>query len=190
MSIVEAVKGLAVNPFSAWLNFYCAVEYEKEGQIFSAITFYLRAAEFGRTDDGYDEEKLIYNSLLKVARCLEPQRERDYSVTNCLLQAITVCPERPEAYWMLSQYHERLGNWQESYTYAVMGLVFWWDQDFLEADVGYEGEYCLEFQKAVAAYWIGRRDESIQLLRQLQQSIVSETYATAVKNNLERIANA
>ena len=185
--IETRIEHLSSDPFNPYLNFWCAMEYEKLGQLSSAVSFYLRVAEYGRTDDGYDEEKLIYNSLLKLSQLFNEQNDRNFTVTNCLLQAITVCPERPEAYWMLSQYHERLGNWQESYTYAVMGLVFWWDQDQLDADVGYEGEYCLEFQKAVAAYWIGRRDESIQLLRQLQQSIVSEVYATAVKSNLERI---
>jgi len=184
--IEQLVAILADDPFSSRNNFECAIEYEKLGQLFSAITFYLRTAEYANLDD--EAEKLMaYNSLLKLARCLDPQQERNYSVSNCILQAIALMPERPEAYFLMSQYHERLSNWQECYTFAEMGLAFWWDKNHLKADVGFHDEYVLIFEKAISAYWIGRQDESIHLLRQLEQLSIAPEYASAVKSNLERI---
>ena len=185
MSITKAVKNLASDPFDAYTNFHCAIEYEKLGQIFSAITFYLRAAEYGKDSEG----TLVYNSLLKVAECLDPQQERNHSVSNCLLQAIQFKSERPEAYYLLARQYERLGQWQESYTFASVGLEWAWDEshEILEADVGYVGKYALEFQKAVAAYWVGRKSESVQLLRKLEQLSIAPEFETAVKSNLGRI---
>ena len=70
-----------------------------------------------------------------------------------------------------------------------MGLTLWWDEDYLEADVGFYGEYVLIFEKAVSAYWIGRRDESISLFGQLERLSIAPIYEASVKSNLERIRN-
>jgi hypothetical protein len=60
----------------------------------------------------------------------------------------------------------------------------------LPAHVGYEGQYVLLFEKAVAAWWIGRKDESIQILGRLNAMDIDPAYRSAVQNNLERIGNA
>ena len=158
------------------------MEYEKRGQLSSAVSFYLRTAEYG-------EGVIVYNSLLKLAQLFNEQNDRNYTVSNCILQAIALIPERPEAYFIMAQYHERLSNWQECYTFAEMGLTLWWDEDYLEADVGFYGEYVLIFEKAVSAYWIGRRDESISLFGQLERLSIAPIYEASVKSNLERIRN-
>jgi hypothetical protein len=59
----------------------------------------------------------------------------------------------------------------------------------LPVHVGYEGQYVLLFEKAVSAWWIGRKDESIELLKRLEQMEIDPGYLSAVKHNLERIAN-
>jgi hypothetical protein len=60
----------------------------------------------------------------------------------------------------------------------------------LPVHVGYEGNYVLLFEKGVAAWWIGRKDESIQILGRLNAMDIDPGYKTAVQNNLERIGNA
>jgi len=60
----------------------------------------------------------------------------------------------------------------------------------LPVHVGDEGQYVLLFEKAVSAWWIGRKDESIELLKRLEQMKIDPGYLSAVKHNLERIANA
>jgi hypothetical protein len=180
--IENLIVKLSDDPFNPEINFDCAVEYEKLNQTASAISFYLRCAEYG-----YETHKtLTYNSLLKMARCFEDQSDRHYTVSNCILQAMTVLPDRPEAYFMLSQFHEKSQAWQECYTYAELGL----NKNKIKklpAGIGYDQECSLNFQKAVAAWWIGRRDESIEIFNLLLKTNISELYRKAILNNLERI---
>ena len=179
MKIEELVVLLSKDPFNANLNFDCAVEYERLNQTASAVSFYLRTAEYG-------SGVLAYNSLLKVARCFEDQNDRINTVSNCILQALAYDQSYPDAWFMLSQFHERQGNWQECYTFAEIGLSKVW-APMLPANVGYLGKYCLEFEKAVSAWWIGRLEESQSILIQLSKEDIADEYKTAVKSNMERV---
>ena len=178
--IVEA----STDPLDPEKNLAIAIEYEKLGQTASAVGFYLRAAEYG-----YKDKPLVtYAALLRVSICIDGQKDRSLTVSNVILQAIAYMPQRPEAYLLMSKFYERAGSWQESYTYAVLGYGWTrqlWD---LPVDVGYSGEFALEFQQAVAAWWIGRKDESLRMLRDLSNNrFVTPEYAQAVKDNLERL---
>jgi len=180
--IEELVVNLSTDPFNPEINFKCAVEYENLNQTASAVSFYLRCAEYG-----FETHKILtYNSLLRMARCFEDQSDRQYTVSNCILQAMTVLPDRPEAYFMLAQFHEKAQAWQECYTYSELGLNKKY-KDTLPVNVGYEGMCSLEFEKAVAAWWIGRRDESIDIFNRLLASDIPDGYREAIKLNLERI---
>lgn len=184
MRIEELVVELSKDPFNPQLNFDCAVEYERINQTASAVSFYLRTAEYGKGI-------LVYNSLLKLARCFDDQKDRVNTVTNCILQAIGYDDGYPDGWFLLSQFHERQGNWQECYTFANIGLG--WATPVAEplpANVGYNGKYCLEFEKAVSAWWIGRKDESAELLLKLSKEDLPEEYKNAVRSNMERIGIA
>ena len=181
-NIENLVVSLSKDPFNPEINFNCAIEYEKLNQTASAVSFYLRCAEFG-----FETNKtLTYNSLLKISKCFEGQNDRKWNVSNYILHALTVEPERPEAYFMMSQFHEISKDWQESYTMACLGLS---KQDFesLPGFVGYEGKHSLEFQKAVAGWWIGRAKESKEIFNSLLTQNISDQYRNAINYNLERI---
>ncbi len=188
MSSNEVIERLIVDastdPLNPAKNLAIAVEYEKLGQTASAVGFYLRAAEYGYKIDGM----VAYAALLRVSICIEGQKDRGLTVSNVLLQAIAYMPQRPEAYLLISKFYEKSGNWQESYTFAVMGQLYSrviWE---LPIDVGYPGYWALEFQQAVAAWWIGRKGESLGLLRKLSDNrFVNEEYAAAVLDNLSRL---
>jgi hypothetical protein len=182
MLIEDLVFNLSKKPFDANLNFVVAVEYERINQTASAVSFYLRAVEFSEKEN----DPVVYASLLKMAHCFDDQKDRKKTVSNCLLQAIAYWPERPEAYFLLAQFHDRLSQWQECYTYAEIGLHLATFPN-LPVDIGYYGSYCLEFEKAVSAYWIGRKDESKTLLSKLASMNIANQYKVAVLNNLERI---
>jgi hypothetical protein len=187
MKIDELIVELSVDPFNPELNFKCAVEYQNINQTASAISFYLRAAEYGVNTHSV----IVYNSLLCMANCFADQNDRVNTVSNCILQAVAHLPERPEAYFLMSQFHERQGNWQECYAWAKMGLyVPAWEK--LPADVGYHGKYVLEFEKAVSAWWIGRKEESIRILKDLNNNIeyLSTVYRQAVLDNLRKIGHS
>jgi tetratricopeptide (TPR) repeat protein len=182
MAIEDLIVDLSSDPFNHEKNFTVASEYQKLNQTASAVSFYLRTAEYG-PEKGSPH---VYASLLKMARCFNDQHDRKHTVTNCLLQAIAYWPERPEAYFYLSQFHERESNWQECYTFAEIGLNLA-DFDKLPGELDYYGKYCLEFEKAVSAYWVGRRDESISMFIQLKTKNLESDYVESVETNLRSL---
>jgi hypothetical protein len=191
MSSNEMIERLVVevstNPLDPILNFNAAIEYEKLNQSASAVGFYLRAAEYG-----IETQPLIaYASLLRISICMEGQKDRNLTVSNTILQAMTFLPARPEAYFLMSKFYEKSTQWQESYTFAQLGLMYS-EQSMTElpVDVSYIGSTGLIFQKAVSAWWIGRKNESIELLKYLDSiPNLDPTYKISVKSNLERITS-
>lgn len=179
------VYRLSQNPFNYLLNFQVAKEYLKLGHTPAAVSFFLRCAEYGAENPDASNE--VYSSLLAIAKCYENQKGREYSVSNTLLQAIAFMDDRPEAYFLLSQFHEKAGNWQECYTFATLGLGWAITEAPLDIEVGYYGEYCFEFEMAVSAYWIGRKEESLRLLNKLNDMDIHESYKESVKANLEKL---
>ena len=185
MEIETLVIDLSKDPFNPQLNFDVALEYERLNQTASAVSFFLRTAEYGEPKEEYKE--IVYISLIKIAKCLEDQMDRGKSVSNALLQAIAFYDNRPEAYFLLSQHYERKQEWQECYTWAEVGSGWSWESP-LSVDVGYPGEYGLKFEKAVSAWWIGRQEESLQLFKELEaDQSLNEQYRNAVIDNLSRI---
>ena len=187
MKIEELVSKLSEDPFNPQLNFDCAVEYDRLGQGASAVSFYLRTAEYGYITHTH----LAYRAILKTSLCFETQNDRINTVSNSILQAVVLCPERPEAYFLMSRFHERQSNWQECYTWAVLGLAN--SNSFLRGVVDdlveYAGSYCLEFEIAVSSWWLGRREESLRVLKSLSSNIetLSPMYQKAVLDNLTRV---
>ena len=183
MNIESMVVNLSRDPFNPSLNFDLAEEYLRLNQTASAVSFYLRCAEYSG-----EASPKAYASLLRIAQCFHDQQGREYSVTNCLLQAVAYDDTRPEAYFKLSEYYERTGQWQEAYTWATIG--YGWakaDPEPLPADIGYYGSYCLLFQKGVAAWWIGRKDESLAILHAMAGMNINPIYKNAVTYNLEKL---
>jgi hypothetical protein len=183
MNIEKMVVDLSRDPFNPSLNFDLAEEYLRLNQTASAVSFYLRCAEYSG-----DASPKAYASLIRIAQCFNDQQGREYSVTNCLLQAIAYDDTRPEAYLHLSQYYERAGQWQEAYTWASIG--YGWakaDPESLPANVGYAGSYALLFQMGISAWWIGRKDESLNILHALAHMDINQMYKDAVSYNLEKL---
>lgn len=182
MNIESLIVDLSRDPFNPLLNFRVAVQYQHDNQTASAVSFYLRTIEYGyQTHPSH-----VYASLLKLAHCFEDQKDRTYTVTNAILQAMAYRPDRPEAYFLYSRFHERAQSWQECYTFATLGLSAL-DDSPLPVNVDYHGRFCLEFEKAVSAYWIGRKDESIAIFTKLHGSDLPADYRQSVSANLERL---
>ncbi len=183
-TIESLVVDLSHDPFNPELNFKCAVEYQNLNQTASAVSFYLRAAEFGVDT----HKEITYTSLIKIAECFKDQKDRQFNVTNYILHAVSYMPERPEAYFLMSEYFEQSGQWQETYTWAQMGIKAKHDLAKLPTKTGYEGFYCLEFEKAVAGWWLGKKEESKFIFEKiLKYENISDKYKKASIDNLERI---
>jgi FkbM family methyltransferase len=188
MGIKELIVQLSNNPFSPELNLKIADEYERMGQTASAVSFYLRTAEYGY----YTHYDHVYASLLKSAQCFSHQKNREHTVQNLYYKAIAYLPNRPEAWFLFSRYFEQNKKWQESYTYAEVGLSLPATKNKpLPIHVGYPGRYGLTFEKAVSAWWVGRQDESVTLLRELlQEKNIDRNHLTSVKNNLKNLGHS
>ena len=182
MRIEDLVVNLSSDPFNPELNFACAKEYDSRGQTASAVSFYLRTAEFG-----YETHPdLAYQSLLRMSICFETQNDRRHTVSNCILQAVALQPQREEGYFLMSRFHERNSEWRECFTWAELGLYHSLDKanEFLD----YPGKLGLLFEKAVSAWWIGRADDSIStfmLLKDMENLPLE--YKVSVENNLTKV---
>lgn len=175
---------LANDPFNPVLSLNIATEYEKIGQTASAVSFYLRTAEYGY----YSHPEHVYSSLLKSAHCFSSQKNRENTVVNLYLKAIAYIPSRPEAWFLLSRWYERNQKWQESYTMAEVGLSFGGLRNTpLPVWVEYPGEYGLRFEKGVSGWWVGRKDEAINLFKELLKEDIHNIYRTAITKNLKTI---
>ena len=163
------------------VNFNLGWEYEREGQLASACSFYLRSIEHG-----YDDV-LRYEAMLRMALCFERQGNRIFTIKGILLRAISLQPKRPEAYFLMSRIYERSRDWQESYTMAILGQQSETESTSLRTDVEYPGPLGFKFEQAVTAWWIGLWDESISLFKELEHEDMPEIYKIAIQNNLNTL---
>lgn len=173
------------DPNNPKLNFVMGQEYEAIGQIAAAVSFYLKAAEYG-----YESDPLVtYASLIKVALCAERLGGRNHTCSTALMHAISYMPTRPEAYFVLSRLYERMQKWQYSYMFSVLGLECTSSTlEPLPGYVEYEGEYCLIFQKAVSGWWVGQQEQSKKLFKYLLNNYkMADIYVNASLSNLESI---
>lgn len=175
------IEQLAKKPFDPVANAKLALAYEKQGQISAAITFYLRTAEFGRVT----QPALTYASLIKLSQCFISLGDRAHTVMNSLLQAVSFDPSRREAYFFLAQIAEREKEWQQCMTWTSIGLAQK-EQEPLPMDVGYKN-YGLLFERAVSAYWLGKRDMSLELFKHLKTLKLAPEYRASVEDNHTRL---
>lgn len=184
--IEDIIVELSQDPFNSNLNFKAGMKYESMNQPASAVSFFLRCAEYGSSEDVHE----VYCSLLKLAKCFTDQNDQNarlHTVSNSLLQAVAYAPSFPEAYMLLAQYYERKNeSWQESYTWASLGLdMANPEPSKYAAHLGYGGEYALKFQKALAGYYVGRKEESLKLFMELDEiPDLPKSYKTLVQNNI------
>lgn len=186
MQIEELVVELSKDPFNPELNFACAQEYDRLGQTASAVSFYLRTAEYGYET----HRKLAYQSLLRTSICFENQNDRKHTVSNCILQAVELCPNEVEGYFLMARFHERNGEWQEAYTWSGMGLEISdsnKERSYSNTFLDYEGEYSLLFERAVCGWWVGRVEEAKDTFHRMLAMDIKENYRSAIVDNLKRI---
>jgi hypothetical protein len=172
------------DPLNPAKNFNLGLLYDINGHTASAISFYLRCAEYS-----YDND-LTYESLLRLATCLGKQSRRINSERGVYLHAISLIPDRPEAYFLLSQHYERLKEWLECYTMANLAEFYKNNSQPTYTDISYPGEYGPTFQKAISSWWVGQFEESKKLFYKLADEYgegMLDDYKNSVINNINAL---
>jgi SAM-dependent methyltransferase len=185
-NLSELLHNYINEPENAEHNFSLALYYHGIGQTATAVSYYLRAAE--RTDD----DLLKYECLIRGSMCFDSQGTRNFTVKGFLLHALALCPERPEAYYMMSKFYEKEnkdGSWNESFTISSIGLkVADLNSPPLRTTVDYPGNYALLFQKANSSWWCGLCEESRDLLLNLLENYqMEESFRQVAINNLKKM---
>ena len=182
--IQELIVEYSATPNDPLLNFGLGLAYLEIGQTASAISFFLRTAEKS------DSVLLRYEALLKCGLCFNLQGSRNATTRGLFQNAVSIMPDRPEAYYFLSCIHERAQEWQEAYMMACIGLgTCDFIHDDLRTDIGYPGKFALLFQKAVPAWWVGMCTQSREILVDLQDNYeMDELHTGCVASNLAAIS--
>ena len=166
------------DPYNDMNNFELAYSYEGIGQTASALSYYLRCAEFTENDD------LAYECLLRMSLCLSQQGTRDTMELTCIQHALSINPNRPEANYLMSLYYSYRKKWLESYMFACNGLHNLKEYPPLFKDFEYFNEYQLYFQKAYSGFHKGKLRESKEIYHKLlDNDEVNEHYYILIKNN-------
>ena len=180
--MIDALLNYVKNTEDPEYNWTLAREYHKVGQTAAAISFYLRCAE--RTDN----QILAYECLLHMYVCFQNQNDRPYTEKGLLEKAICILPKRPEAYYLLSRYHEWRKEYAECYTTAEIALnICDFELEPLREFVGQSKKYLLIFEKAVSSWWWGNAKESRELFHLLADEYyeeMDEIHQNSVELNL------
>jgi hypothetical protein len=176
----ELINKYIQNPLNDKICYEVGLAYYQEGHTASAMGYFLRSAEL-------TEDKLLaYKALLYSSLALFHQGNRLYATTGCILHAISILPERPEAWNLYSRTLEVEGKWQESYSTACAALKlcdFKLDPLY---ELEYPGKYALLFEKAVTGWRIGRNEECREIFSHLHfNEDMDFGYSQLVKSNME-----
>lgn len=182
IELKNALSKYCLDPLNPLTNYNIAREYDKLGHNASALSFYVRCAEKS------DDKILQYLGLINAAKCLERQGSRLTSTVGVLQQAVSILPERPEAYYFLSKIYEAKKDWQNSYTMASIGLKMADNESEKILECGYPGKFALEFQKVISSWWVGFYDQSKQeLFEMLYRTDIDEIHKNSIKSNLKNV---
>jgi tetratricopeptide (TPR) repeat protein len=145
------------------LNYKMGLEYEKIGQTAAAVSYLLRAAE--RSKDNL----LSYECLLRVGRCFEKQKNRNYTVKSMYRNAIDLCPDRPEAYYLLARNYNSEQNYADSFLMCSMAQRNCKENSYSDIGSDYPGRWGLYYHEAIASWWYGKNERSRRLFKRLKR---------------------
>jgi glycosyltransferase involved in cell wall biosynthesis len=150
LALLEAA--VARDPGDARAVFYLAQTYADDGQDERAIEHYRRRVELG----GWEEE--YFYAALRAGQ-LQARRDPDGAVA-ALRAAAAMRPTRAEPLLELARIARLRRRYEEAHRHAEAGLAIPYPSDllFVHRDVY---EWRLRFERAVAAYWLGRHAEAI-----------------------------
>lgn len=180
MMINEKLKNYCMEPEGDTQNYELALEYYKDRQYASAISYFLRAAE--RTEDA----ELTYTCLILAALCFDKLGKRNYSFEGLLQYAVTVDPTRQEAYYHLCRLNEYKSQWREMMINSTIGSKL--EKREASSLLEYKGEVAFRFYNAFSKFNNGNIEEAKELFLDIAYLIQDENdYAQIAKNNITNL---
>lgn len=187
MKLEQALSDYISDPRNQSYNFILGKCYEDNRQFSAAIGLYIRTAEYG------EDSLFSYEAFLRIAICFEIIGRRTYTLKGILLRAITIQPNRPEAYFLMARTYEINKDWHEAYTWSIIGNKIASENEIkepLKTDVQYPGIYGFIYERAVVSWWIGLYYESLNLFKSLIKNYkMLPIYEESCKSNLSTIVN-
>lgn len=179
------------DPYDINNNLALGYTYENINQYGSAISHYMRGAEYGLDSSDPDKHQLISICLLRAAEVFNKLGSRIHSTKSLVLHAISNTPSNPEAYLLLSKIHEQLGEWQECNTACCIGLSLVND-NYYPHQYESRNRQCLidelTYNKAISNYYIGRVDKTrLELSILSKNNRIPQWMRTAVDNSINTI---
>jgi hypothetical protein len=182
-NLKEALLQYIEDPFNSDNNFELGLKYESMGHLSAACSFFLRAAEFSKNDIQ------SYVALVRLGLCIEKSGNRVYSTEGVYLRAISLLPNRPEAFFLLCRLYERSKKWNECYTLACEGELLE-QTTSLRHVTEYPGTYGFTYEKAVSSWWIGRYEQSYSIFKELEtRKDIDAVHMQSIKNNILNLNN-
>lgn len=176
-----------LDPENDFLNFELGLWYFNENQFSPASSFFLKCA------DRTIHTNLRYEALLMMFVCYKNLSDRTFTCESILKQAIAICPERMEAYYFLCELYAAKSDWTNVYTYSTIALKLTNNfKNNLSKEIPFPGKYALLFQKAEAAWWFGKPNESryiYQFLLNYHIDELSIQYRDLLQQNLSNLGS-
>lgn len=176
-----------LNPYNLEINLDLGYLYEEENQLASAISHYLRGAEYGLDNITAHKRKYITECLLRAATCMEKLGNRHISVKSLILNALSYFPNLPQVHLQLSKCYEISGEWLECNAYSSLGLTFFNCYDDFKYDDKTKDDILNEllFQRAVSNYHIGKFEKSkIEFVRLQSKTNLKTWMRDAIERSL------
>ena len=183
--ITNTLNNFAYEPKCGTNNFALGCLFYNQNHFSSALSFFLRSAEYSTNED------LIYESLILVSKCLANLGRRKESEKTALLNAISFAPKRYEAYFYLSQYYEQKKDYFNSYTMAKISQSNYSQTAFkmlpnIEA-------YKVDFQVGFSSWWVGKfkdcRNIMFKLAEEYEDGKYDLIYKQQIQSNITRLGS-
>lgn len=150
--LVLLEQGVKDEPNNSRYHFYLANTLRDVGQYERAIEVFSKRISMG----GWDEE--VFYSKYQIGYCFELMKELN-KAKIAYLKAWEYRPSRAEPLYKLSYICRNEGEYQQAYLFAKKGLEIPKSKDVIFVNTP-TYDYCLLFEKSIAAYWIGKYEES------------------------------
>jgi glycosyltransferase involved in cell wall biosynthesis len=174
-------RALEAEPDNTRYRFYLARSYRDSEQWTKAIAAFRARADMG----GFEEE--VFDSLLSIAMIYERTGASRHAVIAAFLEAFEQRPTRAEALCELARYLRQNERYALAHLFASYAETIPRPDDLLWVDDSVYAWRCRD-EVASAGYWIGEREESLELYQELlEDELLPDSERERIKGNIALI---